>query len=85
MQYHVKSEYGKCFCVVGWQEFYETFGGNVFLCHQAVDKLRQQFELGQERLFDPFNVRGNAEVGDLVATRSLGSTWRTWLRKDGRK
>ncbi|CAL1166703.1 unnamed protein product [Cladocopium goreaui] len=45
------------------QEFYETFGGNVFLCHQAVDKLRQQFELGQERLFDPFNVRGNAEVG----------------------
>ncbi|CAL1125783.1 unnamed protein product [Cladocopium goreaui] len=48
------------------QEFYETFGGNVFLCHQAVDKLRQQFELGQERLFDPFNVRDNAELGDLV-------------------
>ena len=66
MQYHVKSEYGKCFCVVGWQEFYETFGGNVFLCHQAVDKLREQFELGQERLFDPFNVRDNAGLGDLV-------------------
>ena len=51
---------------MGWQEFYETFGGNVFLCHQAVDKLRQQFELGQERLFDPFKVRGNAGLGDLV-------------------
>eukprot|EP00438_Fugacium_kawagutii_P016281 Skav201195 [mRNA] locus=scaffold633:343960:345298:- [translate_table: standard] len=47
-------------------EFYETFGGDVFLCHQAVDKLLQQFELGQERLFDPFNVRGNAGLGDLV-------------------
>ena len=66
MQYHVKSEYGKCFCVVGWQEFYETFGGNVFLCHQAVDKLREQFELGQERLFDPFNVRDNAGLDDLI-------------------
>ena len=66
VQYHVKSEYGKCFCVVGWQEFYETFGGNVFLCHQAVDKLREQFELGQERLFDPFNVRGNAGLDDLI-------------------
>ena len=33
---------------MGWQEFYETFGGNVFLCHQAVDKLHEQFELGQE-------------------------------------
>ena len=21
------------------QEFYENFGGNVFLCHQAIDKL----------------------------------------------
>ena len=66
VQYHVKSEYGKCFCVVGWQEFYETFGGNVFLCHQAVDKLREQFELGQERLFDPFNVRDNAGLDDLI-------------------
>eukprot|EP00438_Fugacium_kawagutii_P034965 Skav202203 [mRNA] locus=scaffold2207:68295:96968:- [translate_table: standard] len=33
---------------------------------EAVDKLLQQFELGQERLFDPFNVRGNAGLGDLV-------------------
>ncbi|CAL1135730.1 unnamed protein product, partial [Cladocopium goreaui] len=48
------------------EEFYETFGGNVFLCHQAVDKLREQFELGQERLFDPFNVRDNAGLDDLV-------------------
>eukprot|EP00435_Cladocopium_sp_Y103_P003569 s605_g1.t1 len=48
------------------QEFYETFSGNVFLCHQAVDKLLQQFELGQERLFDPFNVRDNSGLGDLV-------------------
>ena len=51
---------------MGWQEFYETFGGNVFLCHQAVDKLREQFELGQERLFDPFNVRDNAGLDDLI-------------------
>ena len=51
---------------MGWQEFYETFGGNVFLCHQAVDKIREQFELGQERLFDPFNVRDNAGLDDLI-------------------
>ena len=51
---------------MGWQEFYETFGGNVFLCHQAVDKLREQFEFGQERLFDPFNVRDNAGLDDLI-------------------
>ena len=51
---------------MGWQEFYETFGGNVFLCHQAVDKLREQFELGQERLFDPFNVGDNAGLDDLI-------------------
>ena len=51
---------------MGWQEFYETFDGNVFLCHQAVDKLREQFELGQERLFDPFNVRDNAGLDDLI-------------------
>lgn len=51
---------------MGWQEFYETFGGNVFLCHQAVDKLHEQFELGQEMLFDPFNVRDNAGLDDLV-------------------
>ena len=62
----MKSEYGKCFRVVGWQEFYETFGGNVFLCHQAVHKLREQFEFGQERLFDPFKVRDNGGLGDLV-------------------
>eukprot|EP00439_Symbiodinium_sp_Y106_P051933 s6634_g6.t3 len=48
------------------QEFYENFGGNVFLCHQAIDKLREQFRMGQERLFDPFDVRGNAGLGDLV-------------------
>jgi hypothetical protein len=36
------------------------------LCHQAVDKLREQFELGQERLFDPFNVRDSAGVDDLI-------------------
>ena len=51
---------------MGWQEFYETFGGNVFLCHQAVDKIREQFGLGQERLFDPFNVRDNAGLDDLI-------------------
>ena len=51
---------------MGWQEFYEAFGGNVFLCHQAVDKLLEQFEFGQQRLFDPFNVRSNAGLGDLV-------------------
>ena len=51
---------------MGWQEFYEAFGGNVFLCHQAVDKLLEQFELGEESLFDPFNVRDNAGLGDLV-------------------
>ena len=51
---------------MGWQEFYETFGGKVFLCHQAVDKLHEQFELGQERLFDPFNVRDNAGLDDLI-------------------
>jgi len=48
------------------KEFYENFGGNVFLCDQAIDKLREQFRMGQERLFDPFDVRGNAGLGDLV-------------------
>ena len=37
-----------------------------FLCHQAVDKLCEQFELGQERLFNPLNVRDNAGLDDLV-------------------
>ena len=48
------------------QEFYENFGGNVFLCHQAIDKLREQFRMGQERLFDPFSVQGNDGLEDLV-------------------
>ena len=48
------------------QEFYENFGGNVFLCHQAIDKLQEQFRMGQERLFDPFSVQGNDGLEDLV-------------------
>ena len=68
------------------QEFYENFGGNVFLCHQAIDKLREQFRMGQERLFYPFSVRGNDGLEDLVGYyQPTRSTWRTWLRKDGRQ
>ncbi|CAJ1421465.1 unnamed protein product [Effrenium voratum] len=49
------------------KEFYKSFGGNIFLCHQAIDKLRQQFRMGEENLFHPFNVRGgNAWLGGLV-------------------
>ena len=48
------------------QEFYENFGGNVFLCHQAIDKLREQFRMGKESFFDPVSVQGNDGLDDLV-------------------
>eukprot|EP00439_Symbiodinium_sp_Y106_P019456 s5236_g2.t1 len=48
------------------QEFYENFGGNVFLCHQAIDKLLQQFRMSEESLFDPFRVRGRDGLDGLV-------------------
>ena len=48
------------------EEFYESFGGNVFLCDQAIDKLRWQFSMGEEELFDPVSVQGNDGLGDLV-------------------
>ena len=50
------------------QEFYENFGGNVFLCHQAIDMLLQQFRMSEERLFDPFSVQSNDGLGDLDGT-----------------
>ncbi|CAJ1404548.1 unnamed protein product [Effrenium voratum] len=48
------------------KEFYKNFGGNIFLCHQAIDKLQEQFRMGEENLFHPFNVRGGNACGDLV-------------------
>ncbi|CAE7688960.1 unnamed protein product, partial [Symbiodinium microadriaticum] len=48
------------------KEFYENFGGNVFLCHQAIDKLREQFRMGKESFFDPVSVQGNDGLDDLV-------------------
>ena len=48
------------------QEFYENFGGNVFLCHQAIDKLLQHFRMSEESLFYPFRVRGRDGLDGLV-------------------
>ena len=56
--------------VKGWlrscQEFFSNFGGNVFLCENVVDNLRSKFRMGEESLFDPFDVRGNEGLIGLV-------------------
>ncbi|CAJ1369092.1 unnamed protein product [Effrenium voratum] len=48
------------------EEFYMNFGGNIYLCHQAVKTLLKQFKLGAEDSFDPFSVRGTEGLAGLA-------------------
>ena len=46
--------------------FYDNFGGDIFLCGQALSKLTVEFSLGEEVDFDPWRMRDNFGLDDLV-------------------
>ena len=48
------------------QEFHGTFGGNIFLCHNAINHLRLSLLSNQVGTFDPFNVLSNDGLDGLA-------------------
>ena len=48
------------------EAFYDNFGGDIFLCSQALSKLTLEFSLGDEVDFDSYYMWDNFGLDDLV-------------------